>query len=111
MHDFARVGPEPVGLALEEPSPRLVIGENASPEGFHPCLITPSLDWPSCWRGPEWRWGESNPRPLHCERSALPTELHPQMPGTGRREASPTRKAKTSLATGGGVGGNRTRGL
>ena len=24
-----------------------------------------------------WRWGGSNSRPLHCERSALPSELHP----------------------------------
>ena len=23
-----------------------------------------------------WTWWESNPRPLRCERSALPTELH-----------------------------------
>jgi hypothetical protein len=26
----------------------------------------------------EWSGRESNPRPLHCERSALPTELPPQ---------------------------------
>ncbi len=25
-----------------------------------------------------WRWGGSNPRPQHCERCALPTELHPR---------------------------------
>ena len=25
-----------------------------------------------------WRWGDSNPRPPHCERGALPAELHPQ---------------------------------
>ncbi len=24
-----------------------------------------------------WRWGDSNPRPLTCEASALPAELHP----------------------------------
>jgi hypothetical protein len=30
----------------------------------------PGLDW--------WSGRESNPRPLHCERSALPTELPPQ---------------------------------
>ena len=28
-----------------------------------------------------WRWGDSNPRPLHCERSALPAELHPHIMG------------------------------
>ena len=26
---------------------------------------------------PEWRWGDSNPWPLDCQSSALPTELHP----------------------------------
>src|SRR5688572_22908207 len=26
----------------------------------------------------EWSGRESNPRPLHCERSALPTELPPR---------------------------------
>ena len=25
-----------------------------------------------------WSWGDSNPRPHHCERCALPTELQPQ---------------------------------
>ena len=25
-----------------------------------------------------WRYGDSNPRPSHCERDALPTELYPQ---------------------------------
>ncbi len=24
-----------------------------------------------------WRYGDSNPRPTHCERVALPTELYP----------------------------------
>src|SRR5581483_10496010 len=28
--------------------------------------------------GSWWRWGDSNPRPLTCEASALPAELHPQ---------------------------------
>src|SRR5215475_14079013 len=32
-----------------------------------------SVEGSSAW----WTWGESNPRPLRCERSALPTELHP----------------------------------
>ena len=26
----------------------------------------------------KWKWRGSNPRPLRCERSALPTELHPR---------------------------------
>ena len=30
-------------------------------------------------KGQKWSERESNPRPLHCERSALPTELPPQM--------------------------------
>src|SRR3954469_14786043 len=25
-----------------------------------------------------WRYGDSNPRPRHCERRALPTELYPR---------------------------------
>ena len=25
-----------------------------------------------------WRWTGSNRRPSHCERDALPTELHPR---------------------------------
>ena len=25
-----------------------------------------------------WRYGDSNPRPSHCERDALPAELYPQ---------------------------------
>src|ERR1041384_7454401 len=25
----------------------------------------------------KWRYGDSNPRPSHCERDALPTELYP----------------------------------
>jgi hypothetical protein len=25
----------------------------------------------------QWRYGDSNPRPSHCERDALPTELYP----------------------------------
>ena len=29
----------------------------------------------------QWSGGGSNSRPLHCERSALPTELPPQNPG------------------------------
>ena len=38
---------------------------------------------PAEWRprqvtGNKWSGGESNSRPLHCERSALPTELPPQ---------------------------------
>lgn len=28
--------------------------------------------------GANWRWGDSNPRPLTCEASALPAELHPR---------------------------------
>ncbi len=34
---------------------------------------------PLCLRTRLFKWsgGESNPRPLHCERSALPTELPP----------------------------------
>src|SRR4051794_17741209 len=26
----------------------------------------------------DWRYGDSNPRPRHCERRALPTELYPR---------------------------------
>ena len=26
-----------------------------------------------------WRWGDSNPRPVRCERTALPSELHPHI--------------------------------
>ena len=29
------------------------------------------------WRGKWWSGRGSNPRPLHCERSALPAELPP----------------------------------
>ena len=29
-------------------------------------------------RGGWWSWGDSNPRPHHCERCALPTELQPR---------------------------------
>ena len=28
-----------------------------------------------------WRYGDSNPRPRHCERRALPTELYPLLCG------------------------------
>src|SRR5919109_1454062 len=40
-------------------------------------------------RGPsaipfQWRWPGSNRRPSHCERDALPTELHPHTPGHDR---------------------------
>ena len=28
-----------------------------------------------------WRYGDSNPRPRHCERRALPTELYPRLCG------------------------------
>ena len=31
----------------------------------------------------EWRWTGSNRRPSHCERDALPTELHPRRQGPG----------------------------
>jgi hypothetical protein len=37
---------------MRSPRPAFSSAENENPEGFHPCLITPSLDWPSCWRGP-----------------------------------------------------------
>ena len=32
-----------------------------------------------------WRARELNPRPLRCERSALPTELAPHLEGTVTR--------------------------
>lgn len=35
-----------------------------------------------------WRRRDSNPRPLHCERSALPTELRPLMMFAGFQTAS-----------------------
>ena len=34
-----------------------------------------------------WRYGDSNPRPSHCERDALPTELYPQEALSYRRWA------------------------
>ena len=34
-------------------------------------LIPLPRDW--------WRYGDSNPRPSHCERDALPAELYPQL--------------------------------
>ena len=37
----------------------------------------PGSYWTSSWEGDWWSGRESNPRPLHCERSALPTELPP----------------------------------
>src|SRR5690606_2878243 len=51
---------------LEEPSS----ATEASPETTG-CFLC-------AWRR-EWSGRESNPRPLHCERSALPTELPPHM--------------------------------
>ena len=38
----------------------------STPCGSH----QPSTGW--------WRYGDSNPRPRHCERRALPTELYPR---------------------------------
>ena len=48
-------------------------------------------------RGAWWRWGDSNPRPLHCERSALPTELHPHVIGPSLVPCAP-RKRGTRVA-------------
>ena len=42
----------------------------------------------------QWRRRESNPRPLHCERSALPTELRPRMCGCHFSVPQPKRKSK-----------------
>ena len=37
-----------------------------------------------------WSWGESNPRPLQCDCSALPSELQPRAASlAGKREACP----------------------
>ena len=36
-----------------------------------------------------WRARELNPRPLRCERSALPTELAPHLEGTVTRAQDP----------------------
>ena len=38
----------------------------------------------SVWFSNWWRWGDSNPRPLTCEASALPAELHPHFGQRGR---------------------------
>jgi hypothetical protein len=39
----------------------------------------PLCGWILCrW----WRWWDSNPRPVRCERTALPSELHPHMNDT-----------------------------
>jgi hypothetical protein len=45
--------------------------------GMSPCGIALSLH--KAQRKCDFKWSgrESNPRPLHCERSALPTELPP----------------------------------
>ena len=37
-----------------------------------------------------WRAGELNPRPLRCERSALPTELAPHLAELKTRAVNPT---------------------
>ena len=46
-----------------------------------------------------WRWGDSNPRPLTCEASALPAELHPHgsAPEDYTRAAWHLSKVKTQL--------------
>ena len=35
-----------------------------------------------CFETLWWSRGESNPRPRHCERRALPTELRPPVPAS-----------------------------
>lgn len=47
------------------------------------------------WRG--WNWRGLNPRPLRCERSALPSELQPRCLGCpGSRRGTPGWQAVTS---------------
>ena len=45
----------------------------------------------SCWLTKViwWRAGELNPRPLRCERSALPTELAPHLAELKTRAVNP----------------------
>ena len=62
----------------------------------------PTQSRPRRMTGKKWSGGESNSRPLHCERSALPTELPPQKhyisaPATVPR-LSPPADGKTCMA-------------
>src|SRR5215470_13551338 len=52
-----------------------------------------------------WSQGESNPRPLECHSSALPTELWPHAADTG--VGSPASQRLLHTATGDGVGSLR----
>jgi hypothetical protein len=62
------------------------------PPGRHELPETDMAIW--------WRAGESNPRPLRCERSALPTELAPHLwePAT-RTERNPQGLLRISAQT------------
>ena len=59
------------GTAQSFPQPRRAKG--GSPDAAA-LLATTRQREGFCW----WSWGESNPRPLECHSSALPTELQPQ---------------------------------
>src|SRR6185312_6184821 len=46
----------------------------------------------------EWRWTGSNRRPSHCERDALPTELHPRVLPLAREVRADSGAARASQA-------------
>src|SRR6266850_1617419 len=75
--------PSVAGSALRHASPLLLRGpapshaphEGGAPPSNPPVGGSTFLNYAVFW----WRAGELNPRPLRCERSALPTELAPHL--------------------------------
>ena len=81
------------------------VGMRCAPYGGALCVVravrggTLESEWIV---GNDWRRRDSNPRPSHCERDALPTELrpliiaiYPSLPGENVKEAGGSGRAAT----------------
>ena len=75
----------------------------------------PQLSWENAKMAKrEWSRGESNPRPLECDSSALPAELRPHRTrhdGAGRRTQAIARRPRESNRQAPGWSSFRRRGL